>query len=68
MPDITMCVTKTCPIREGCYRYIAKPTDYQSCSDFSHGLNGDECQEFISDRGWRYQRGMNGYATLDESG
>ena len=50
MPDITMCVTKTCPIREGCYRYIAKPTDYQSYSDFSHLVirvsNGYECKEF----------------------
>ena len=50
MPDITMCVTKTCPIREGCFRYTAKPNNYQSYSDFSHlvtiGLNGYECEKF----------------------
>ena len=60
MPDITMCISKTCPIREGCYRYIAKPTDYQSCSDFSHGLTGYECKEFLSIYGVKYQRERNG--------
>jgi hypothetical protein len=29
-PDITMCRGTGCPFKEGCYRYTAKPGDYQS--------------------------------------
>lgn len=34
MPDITMCVNTKCPVREFCYRYRAKPSEYQSFSIF----------------------------------
>ena len=30
MPDITMCSGKDCPLKETCYRYKAKPDEYQS--------------------------------------
>ena len=30
MPDITMCKAEECPLKEKCYRYIAKPSTYQS--------------------------------------
>ena len=30
MPDITMCKGESCPKRETCYRYTAKPSEYQS--------------------------------------
>ena len=30
MPDISMCVGGNCPMKETCYRYKAKPSDYQS--------------------------------------
>ncbi len=30
MPDITMCPGTNCPYKETCYRYTAKPSDYQS--------------------------------------
>jgi hypothetical protein len=29
-PDITMCVGTNCPHKEKCYRYTAKPSEYQS--------------------------------------
>lgn len=29
-PDITMCVGTNCPHKQKCYRYTAKPSDYQS--------------------------------------
>ena len=29
-PDITMCPGTNCPHKETCYRYTAKPSDYQS--------------------------------------
>jgi len=30
MPDITMCPGTDCPQKEKCYRFTAKPSDYQS--------------------------------------
>ena len=30
MPDITMCKDHYCNLKESCYRYIAKPSYYQS--------------------------------------
>lgn len=30
MPDITMCKGDYCPIKENCYRFMAKPDAYQS--------------------------------------
>jgi hypothetical protein len=30
MPDITMCSGIECPLKETCYRYLAKPSFYQS--------------------------------------
>ena len=29
MPDITMCMGGDCPLKETCYRYKAKPSEYQ---------------------------------------
>lgn len=30
MPDITMCSGMDCPLKDKCFRYSAKPHDYQS--------------------------------------
>lgn len=30
MADITMCFGSGCPLKEQCYRYTAKPDEYQS--------------------------------------
>jgi hypothetical protein len=30
MPDITMCPGTNCPHKEKCYRFTAKPSDYQA--------------------------------------
>ena len=29
-PDISMCKEEKCPLKEKCYRYTAKPDEYQS--------------------------------------
>lgn len=29
-PDITMCNGDNCPVKKKCYRYTAKPSEYQS--------------------------------------
>lgn len=63
-PDIAMCQaedteiensyikrlnTNVCPLRETCYRFKAKPSMYQSFSDFRDDLNKEktECGHFI---------------------
>jgi len=30
VPDISMCQGDECPLKEKCYRYLAKPNEYQS--------------------------------------
>lgn len=30
MPDITMCDDEGCPMKDRCYRYLAKPSKWQS--------------------------------------
>jgi hypothetical protein len=36
MPDISMCKNIHCPLKETCYRFTAKPSEYiQSYSDFA---------------------------------
>jgi len=47
MPDITLCVSKTCLRKEGCYRHNAIPFKYrQSYAEFQEDQNG-ECEYFI---------------------
>jgi hypothetical protein len=64
MPDISMCQaedikiednkiirlgTNVCPLREICYRFKAKPSMYQSFSDYRNDLNKKktECGHFM---------------------
>lgn len=51
MPDITMCSSEQCPMKDKCYRTTAKSSKYQSWSNFEytcHENNGHE--DFIPDR------------------
>lgn len=41
MPDITMCLNKKCSKKNKCYRFLAKPSQVQSYSDFKFKL--DNC-------------------------
>lgn len=45
MPDICMCSNECCPMRFKCFRYIAKPSPYQSFSRF-------EPKEYKCDHFW----------------
>lgn len=29
MPDISMCEGGNCPVKDSCYRYLAKPNEYR---------------------------------------
>lgn len=39
MPDITMCSSKNCPLKDKCYRSTATASQYQSCSNFEYECN-----------------------------
>lgn len=41
MPDISMCLSDNCPMRDSCYRVQAKPSQYQSWCDFKYTCNKD---------------------------
>lgn len=48
MPDISMCSNNDCTIKDSCYRFTAKPTEYwQSYTLFKQELN-ESCEYFIS--------------------
>lgn len=41
MPDISMCTSVTCPMKDTCYRVQAKPSQYQSWCNFEYTCNED---------------------------
>lgn len=49
MPDISMCLNKTCPSKDQCYRFTATPDEHwQSYGGFTP--DGDRCEFFMQDR------------------
>ena len=49
MSDITMCTSENCPYIDRCYRVRAKPSKYQSWSNFEYTCNEDSgFEDFIS--------------------
>ena len=36
MPDISMCKDYDCPLKNTCYRYVAKPSEYQYYAGFKY--------------------------------
>lgn len=53
MPDITMCKNKDCKINYMCYRYMAKPSNYQSYAVFKPDDKG-KCESYYPMRDARY--------------
>lgn len=50
MPDIAMCRNITCPLRESCYRFTAKPKQFrQSYAHFTPNPDGS-CDHHITIR------------------
>jgi hypothetical protein len=48
MPDITMCPGTNCPYKESCYRYTAKPNEYQSYF-IEPPFKDDDCKMYWGD-------------------
>jgi len=54
MADITKCVGHNCPIKMTCHRYTAVESEHwQAWSDFTAGLNANECAYFWDNTGLR---------------
>lgn len=52
MPDITMCSNNKCPIRDKCYRYLAKPSERQAYRKIELDLDV-YCDYFMKSYVWR---------------
>lgn len=55
MPDISKCANKDCPIRNICYRYRVKPSEFrQTYADFKPACAGNivQCTAFWSIEGY----------------
>lgn len=56
MPDISMCVTKNCPLAKDCYRSMesgTKPSEWQSWMSFTWGLDAKRrpaCAHYLPTR------------------
>jgi DnaJ-class molecular chaperone len=48
MPDITMCSGIDCPYKDSCYRYTAKPSEYQSYF-VDPPIKNDKCDSYWGD-------------------
>jgi len=53
MPDISMCKRHDCPKAKQCYRFTAKPSEWQSY--ISPQVIGDQCEYFWPNAGYRYK-------------
>jgi hypothetical protein len=47
MPDIEKCSPTDCKIKETCYRYTARPSEWQSYRDFSKVVKFYKDCEFL---------------------
>lgn len=46
MPDITMCSGEGCPLKESCYRYTAKPSEYWQSYFIDPPIKDGECEYY----------------------
>lgn len=48
MPDMTLCANEDCPLKEGCYRYMALDTDpWQSYYYGPYNSKTGKCEDYI---------------------
>ena len=52
-PDISKCENEECPLKEKCYRYTSKPSEYrQTYSEFKYDEITKGCDYFWSNEGY----------------
>lgn len=49
MPDISMCKGTDCPLKETCYRFTAKPSEYRQAYFLTPPNDGDKCEHYWKD-------------------
>ena len=49
MPDITMCMGEGCPIKNHCYRHIAKPSEFRQSYFMESPWDGEKCEMLWSE-------------------
>ena len=61
MPDISMCSSNTCPLKESCYRFTATPSQFwQSYADFKYNEVTKECNHYWNNEQYKKeQHGKN---------
>lgn len=59
MPDITMCLSENCPVKNICFRYTAKPDALQSYSNFIQDCAEYYFRNFWSNKQREYRRKIN---------
>lgn len=53
MPDMSLCTNESCPLRKGCYRATAIPSDFLQ-SYMSFNLNADgTCNWFLDNKEYK---------------
>ena len=47
MPDISMCNSNTCPLKDTCYRFTATPSPFrQAYADFKYNEETKNCEYY----------------------
>lgn len=47
MPDISMCMGEGCPMKEECYRYKARPSEYSQSYFMEVPYKDESCEYFM---------------------
>ena len=50
MPDIALCPDETCPKKETCYRFFAKPDKYWQSYFTKSPRVGDKCEHYWEEK------------------
>lgn len=48
MADYTLCNDRQCPSREGCFRFKAPRSTWQSVADFGRKKGEEACADFLA--------------------
>jgi len=57
MPDISMCSSNTCPLKESCYRFTATPNHHwQSYASFSYDEETKDCKHYWNNKEYKKEQ------------
>jgi len=57
MPDISMCSSNTCPLKDSCYRFTATPSPFrQSYADFKYDEQTGKCDHYWNNQQYKKEQ------------